>query len=329
MRPLSVVLISGAAHRLAPSLLASGHRLVGIAEPGDGRETCSRLRSLARAGYWLLTRGRRPPPVCRLAATRGISYFEMAADASESLVAWLRALAPDVVVTYYAPLLEDAVLSVPRHGAINLHPSLLPKYRGGHPLLWMYYDMDLTGGVTLNFLDSGIDTGDIIFQEDFEIRLGMSEREVEQLAIDELGVPLLLRALDLIASGQCPRVSQPKKSPTPFARRLPPREHWKMIDWERWPIERVWHFLSRGDDWMRGMEAPLPQAFARTWRLDGFERGAVDGKPGSVGRDRAGFFLAHGEGKLRLTLRFDGRKALADLVKAMTGRRPPAATRSV
>lgn len=83
----------------------------------------------------------------------------------------LAALDPDLFVAVgYTRLIKDSLLSIPRLGAVNFHASLLPAYRGKHPLYWALQNRELLVGLTVHFMDSGLDTGDILYQVEVAVR---------------------------------------------------------------------------------------------------------------------------------------------------------------
>jgi len=111
-----------------------------------------------------------PPPVKVLAEARGIPVCQPKSLRDEAFWEFLTACAPDVIVVVaYGKILPHEVLTLPRYGAINVHVSLLPKYRGAAPMQRAVMDGEQETGVTLMFMDDGLDTGDIIAAEAFPI----------------------------------------------------------------------------------------------------------------------------------------------------------------
>ena len=105
------------------------------------------------------------PPVKQHAAELGIPVFQPPALRNTAVVSQLTGLAPDVIiVAAYGRLLPASVLELPRHGCLNLHPSLLPRHRGPSPVVGAILAGDLTTGISLMLLDEGMDTGPIIAQ---------------------------------------------------------------------------------------------------------------------------------------------------------------------
>ena len=122
--------------------------------------------------------------------------------------AWLKILNPDLICVVCFPyIFPKAVLGMPTHGCLNLHPSLLPKYRGPTPLYWILKNRERRTGVTLHFLDEGIDSGDIVYQTAFPISAQVTEPELT-LHCAEAGAKLLLKAIQQVRRGPLPRHPQ-------------------------------------------------------------------------------------------------------------------------
>lgn len=109
----------------------------------------------------------------------------------EQLEKWIMSLNTDLMIVYKMPfLLPENIFKIPHLGTINIHPSLLPKYRGTNPWFWIYYNMEVLSGVTIHKMDKYEDHGDILAQASFSIVLGSYlptvQKESEQLAISLL-----------------------------------------------------------------------------------------------------------------------------------------------
>ena len=101
-----------------------------------------------------------------------IPYYYMNKGSDKNLENWVKCINPDIIVVYsMSQLLKENIFSIPKYGTINLHAGLLPNYRGPFPYFWMYYNTDKKGGVTVHYIDEGEDTGDIIYQEVYDIPL--------------------------------------------------------------------------------------------------------------------------------------------------------------
>jgi methionyl-tRNA formyltransferase len=161
-------------------------------------------------------------------------------------------LQPDLIVVHSTSrLLSSGLFGIPNLGTINLHPSFLPKYRGPSPEFWQYYNVDLKSGVTVHYIDSGVDTGDIIEQEVVDLPLGIKSKDRDDILIGYFGVKLLLKAIHDISSGLVPRKQQDSSQTTKYARRLGDHEHLTIINWDEWPIERVWNVLRGTEGWLK------------------------------------------------------------------------------
>lgn len=148
------------------------------------------------------------PPVKQVALAHGIEVFQPKTLRCEGAAGALRALEPDlVVVVAYGRILPPDVLSVPKYGCINLHVSLLPKYRGAAPVQWAVLNGDRETGVTIMQLDEGLDTGDILAVE--KLAIGEEETSGELFErVTATGAALLLRTIDDIAAGRVHPVPQ-------------------------------------------------------------------------------------------------------------------------
>jgi len=294
------------------TLLQSEHCVAGIVEcAGRKAKARSILFRLAQACYGLIRK--KQLSLEALSAEQGIPCYHMNQGSNEDLEHWIKQLHPEVIVVYFAPILRENIFTIPSHGAINLHPALLPKYRGSNPFFWMYYNMETEGSVTVHFVDAGVDTGDIIYQETYPVPLGMREPEMLKLAVDEIGTRLILKALDAISAGKCPRTAQPKNNPTIMARSIKPDEHRHLIDWENWPIERVWHILRGSESWLNTI-APLPGWKKNfRWVIGQYCREPVSGVPGKFAKDKNGYYAIHPEGKIRLSVNYDWKRFIRKL----------------
>ena len=233
-------------------LLQSRHSVIGIIESAPRSGGKNNKEKLARRFvHSLYCRLRKKHASLKeLAAEKQIPYYYMSTGSDKALEEWVKACNPDLIVIFsMSQLLKENVFSIPPLGAINLHPALLPKYRGPNPWFWMYYHHDLHPVVTIHYIDSGEDTGDIIYQEGFDILPGSPFQELYEKAIHDVGTRLLIQAIDDISTGNAPRHPQPKENPTPRARNVSPTEGRSLIDWEKWPVQRIWHFLRGAVQW--------------------------------------------------------------------------------
>ena len=171
-------------------------------------------------------------------------------------------------------LLPPRVMALFPHGVLNVHPSLLPQYRGPLPVFWTYYNQERVSGVTVHFIDAGEDMGDIVKQARIPIAFGESSRSfLSQCA--EKAAPLVVEALDDMRHGSLERRPQRSLS-CPFrARFLKPGEN--PIAWNDWPIERIFHTLQGGGSLDLLPPRRFPLALMH-WRVAGY-----DACPGTAG----------------------------------------------
>lgn len=141
------------------------------------------------------------PPVKECAIGHGIEVYQPKRVRTPESVAFLRQYEPDmIVVAAFGQILSKEILDMPRYGCINVHASLLPRYRGAAPIQWAVINGDEVSGVTIQRMDVGIDTGDMIAKE--EVRL--AEDETGGSLFDHLaktGASLCVRAMEQIENG--------------------------------------------------------------------------------------------------------------------------------
>ena len=174
-------------------------------------------------------------PVKEYALREGIPVLQPESLRNADTAAELRALEADLfVVVAYGKLLPKDVLELPRLGCINVHGSLLPKYRGAAPIQWAVMNGEKKTGVSIMYLSEGMDSGDVIDTAELDVGEGESFGSVYE-RMKQLGGELLTRTLPLLESGSVSAVPQEESEAT-YA---PPitKEH-QMIDWT-WPAGLV------------------------------------------------------------------------------------------
>jgi methionyl-tRNA formyltransferase len=221
-------------------------------------------------------------PVKEVAIGAGISVHQPEKIRSPEVHELLQKLAPEVVVIIaYGQIIPARLLPIPKLGWINLHASLLPKYRGAAPINWAIVNGETKTGVTSMRIDAGMDTGEILLQEEMEI--GGTETAPELTArMSELGAPLMAETLRALASGTLiPRAQDNAlASSAPMMKKEDGR-----IDWAR-PAGEIFNRI-------RGF-APWPGAYTsfrgQTCHISGepaskelSEQNAQTGKPGVPG----------------------------------------------
>ncbi|MDY5082906.1 MAG: methionyl-tRNA formyltransferase [Candidatus Limivicinus sp.] len=234
-------------------------------------------------------------PVKELALENGLPVFQPVKMRDGTALAQIKALEPDIlVVVAYGRILPDDILAVPKYGAINVHGSLLPKYRGAAPIQWAVLNGDKITGVTTMYLASEMDTGDIIYTAETEI--GEYETSGELFdRLKDMGAELLVKTLRDIDAGIAPRAPQDHSKAsyvTMLDKSICP------IDWNKTPREVLKHIY--------GLQ-PWPVA---TMELEGktvrvFAAKYTDGKtekvPGAVvSTDKGGLEIACADGETLL-----------------------------
>lgn len=127
---------------------------------------------------------------------------------NEEVINILKEMAPDfIAVVAYGKILPKEILDIPKYGCINVHSSLLPKYRGAAPMQWAIINGEKETGVTTMFMDEGMDTGDILLTKKIEIKDSYNFEDVHDILMN-IGAELLVKTLDEVASGTAVRKKQ-------------------------------------------------------------------------------------------------------------------------
>ena len=155
-----------------------------------------------------------PTPVKAAASNLNLPVYQPHTLRAPAAQQELQTLEPDVIiVAAYGKLLPPEVLAIPPHGCLNLHPSLLPRYRGPAPVATAILDAATLTGVTLMLLDPGMDTGPILAQQEYPLT-GNETADALTAALFALGIQLLLDNLDPWVSGQLPAQPQDETQAT-------------------------------------------------------------------------------------------------------------------
>lgn len=152
-----------------------------------------------------------PPPVKVLAGSLGIEVFQPDSVKDEQVQRRIEELAPDcIVVVAYGKLLPARVLNAAKYGCVNVHSSLLPKYRGAAPIQWSVINGDSVTGVSTMLLDEGMDTGDILMQKETDIEPNETSGQLhDRLAV--MGAELIVETLAALESGSIEPVKQDER----------------------------------------------------------------------------------------------------------------------
>lgn len=277
------------------ALAASGHRLVGVLTQPD--RPAGRGRAL------------RASPVKQRALALGLPLAQPQRLAGDAELAALRSWGPELlVVVAYGLLLPRALLDLPRLGCLNIHASLLPRWRGAAPVQRAILAGDPVTGVTIMQLDAGLDTGPMIAQQSVAIGPEMTSAELQALLAGH-GARLLLEVITALAAGTASAHAQSTEGVT-YAPKLEKRE--ALIDWSA-PAQHIARQVRACNPWpvaqtlMRGEPLRILQAQAL------LAPPALAAAPGSVlalvgGRLR----VACGEGQLAIErLQCAGRRVVS------------------
>jgi methionyl-tRNA formyltransferase len=148
------------------------------------------------------------PPVKELALKYDIPVYQPLKAREESFIETIKELNPDVIVVVaFGQILPKAILDIPKLGCINVHVSLLPKYRGAAPINWVIINGEDKTGVTTMYMDEGLDTGDMILKTEFRLDDEINAGQLHDKMM-EIGAQTLKETLDLIEKGCAPREKQ-------------------------------------------------------------------------------------------------------------------------
>jgi methionyl-tRNA formyltransferase len=249
-----------------------------------------------------------PSLVKQLVAGRGMPLLQPARARNEDFVQEMRALRPElIVVAAYGQILPSRILEVPRFGCLNVHTSLLPKYRGAAPIQWAILNDESETGVTIMKMDAGMDTGPMLTEERTPISSAdTSETLHDRLA--EMGARLLVRTIPDYIAGKI----QPRPQPAEGVSHAPKiKKEDGRLDWTQ-PARALWNRV-------RGL-TPWPGAFTflpgegrstllKVWQA---EQATAQGTAGEILQaDKTGLVVACGRDALRIqALQLEGGRRL-------------------
>lgn len=308
-----IIITQGISRIVKP--IVNQHNVVGIIEspPRKKKKAKNNIRKIISKLYSITTG--KSKNLSLFAKNNSIPYYLMDNGSDLKLENWVNNLKPDVIVIYLmSQLLKKNIFDIPTYKTINLHPAYLPDYRGPNPWFWYYYHKKKEAGITLHFIDEGEDTGDIIYQEKYNIPLGIKSPEMQDLAVGEIGVRMILKAIENIEN--LPRENQPNISTSEKARNIKKSEHINIIDWNNWNIERIWHLLRGTELWLNAFEQPSGFFKGQRWVVNEYEKCNIDGyEVSKVYKEKGKYFVICKEGKIYLTIKFGIKKFILNLFK--------------
>jgi len=245
------------------------------------------------------------PPVKEAALRLGVPVYQPERIRTPEAIELLRGLKPDsMVVVGYGKIIPQAIIDIPPHGIVNVHASLLPKYRGAAPVQWSVANGETVTGVTTMRIDAGLDTGDILLQRETEIGVEETAAELaERLA--PMGADLLVETLAGLERGDI--TPRPQDSSQASLAPVLKKEDGR-IDWAR-PAQEI---VNR----IRGFN-PWPGCYTETRGklLEILRARAIAGgigEPGSAHPTRGRLMVTCGEGSALeiLEVRMEGKKRM-------------------
>ena len=234
-----------------------------------------------------------PPPVKVIAEERGLEVIQPETLKDGTLIGRLNSLKPEfIIVVAYGKILPKSILSIPASGCINLHASLLPKYRGAAPIQWAIIKGEEKTGVTTMLMDEGLDTGPVFLKKELRIS---EDDDAETLSrrLSEMGASLLIETIKGIRAGILKPVSQegePSYAP-------PLRKEDGAIDWHK-SAKEIFNLIRGTHPW------PGAYCFMAGERLKVLKAKPLDnlkGRPGIIERvTKEELLIGTGDGLLSL-----------------------------
>ena len=277
---------------------------------GAAELSCASLEALTRQPAFevtaVVTRPDRPKgrdlklhatPVKEFAQRARLPVLQPERARDEQFIGELRAFQPDLIaVAAYGQILPARILELPRFGCLNVHTSLLPKYRGAAPIQWAILNDEAETGVTIMKMDAGLDTGDILTQRATPIR---PEDDAETLhdRLAQMGADLLAQTIPDYVAGNI----QPRPQPSEGVSLAPKiRKEDGRIDWNL-PARAVWNRIRAFTPWpgaFTHLPAPTGPQFLKIWQAEVVEQ---TGSPGEIMRaDKSGVVVGCGRDALRI-----------------------------
>jgi methionyl-tRNA formyltransferase len=275
------------------ALLKSEHEVVGVVTQPD--------KPVGRAQLI------EPQPIKKALAATKMPVLQPPRIKERQAIEEIRALRPDVIVVMaYGQILPRGVLEIPKIACLNLHASLLPRWRGAAPIQAAIAAGDGETGITVMYMDEGLDTGDILLRRTIDILPRDTGGSLHD-RLAEIAPVALFESLQLLAQGAAPRIRQDNALAT-AAPKLS-REHGR-IDWSE-PAAVIERKIRAFDPW--------PGAFTTisisgTHNLKIFSAAVVDlrGKPGEITRKQSELIVAAGKGALSLgEVQLEGKRRMS------------------
>ena len=247
-----------------------------------------------------------PSPVKAFAEAHGITVYQPPRVRDAGFMAELEKIAPElIVVVAFGQILPQRILDIPPLGCVNVHASLLPRYRGAAPMQRCLMAGETKTGVTTMVMDAGLDTGDMLLWEELSVGEDMTMEELHD-TLSRMGAALLEKTIAALIDGTATRTKQDDAASC-YAAMLD-KETGKM-EWSKSALEL--HNLVRAMDSWPGAYATLDGKTYKIWRTRVLAE-AQGGAPGEIiGRTEKGFAVATGRGALEiLEIQAPGKKRM-------------------
>jgi methionyl-tRNA formyltransferase len=240
-----------------------------------------------------------PPPVKEIALEKNLAVLQPARARDENFIQQLRAFQPDLIaVAAYGQILPQSLLDVPRLGCLNVHTSLLPKYRGAAPIQRAILDGEAETGVTIMKMDAGLDTGAMLARRTIPIHPADNAQTLHD-RLAQAGAELLVNTIPDFAAGKITPQPQPAEGVS-YAHKIKKSDG--RIDWQK-PARVIWNQVRGLVPWP-GAFTQLPASpqplLLKIWEA---EATGQPGDPGEILRaDKNGVVVGCGEGALRILI---------------------------
>ena len=237
-------------------------------------------------------------PVKEYAKSKNLTIFQPEKVRKNiEFIEQIKKLEPDVIcVVAYGKILPSEILEIPKLGCINVHASLLPKYRGAAPIQWAVLNGDKTTGVTTMYMDVGMDTGDMILKQEVEIGENETTGELwDRLSI--IGADLLVKTLKQIEKGTAPRIKQSDD----FTMAPMLNKEISKIDWKEKTAQQIKN-LVRGLNPIMGAYSYLNGKKIKFWKVEVEEDTNSNQENGTVikANDKDGLYIKAKDGVLKI-----------------------------
>ncbi len=277
------------------ALVEAGHQVVGVVTQQDKPKGRGKAMQ--------------PTPVKEAALSYGIPVYQPKRVREPEFFETLKDLEPDVIVVVaFGQIIPQSILDLAPYGCLNVHASLLPKYRGAAPIQWAVIDGEEVSGVTIMRMDAGLDTGDMISK----VIVPITKEETGESLFDKLseaGAKLLVETIPTLVDGTAVFEKQPAESPTAYAAMI--QKEMGNIDWNKSAVslER----LVRGLNSWPSAYTKLNGKTLKIWKAEVLEQSAdVAACAGTVLQaDTKGLLIQTGEGILVVReLQLEGKKRM-------------------